>query len=194
MAAAAQHPPPHRAAGLGRVAPRAPAALAALAAAALLPAAAAAGIETQGLYAGAGWEVILSHDSDDGTLWCVAETANRRGQALHLMVLDDGRAGFAVVDPRWFLGEGPFDLVIEIDRDVLRFEGLAAGSAITVLPRRPEAGRRLLSALAAAGTVALRDGLGGWIAGFALPGIGPAAAALVDCAAAIALPGAAPGR
>lgn len=154
--------------------------------------AAVAGIETQTLYSAPGWRVLLSHDSDGGRLWCLAETSNRRAQALHLVVLDDGRAGISVVDPRWSFDEGRFDLLVEIDRDSFRLVGLTSGSAITALPARPEAGRNLVAALAAAKTLALRDGLGGWIAGFGLAGIGPAAAALADCGAAIALPGALP--
>ncbi|MCL4187314.1 MAG: hypothetical protein KJZ85_06865 [Rhodobacteraceae bacterium] len=155
---------------------------------------AAAGVETRSLYAAPGWAVVLGHDTDDGTLWCAAETANRRDQALHLMMLGDGRAGIAVVDSRWALEEGPVAVLVEVDRAAFPVQGFAAGTVITVLPSDPAEGRRLVAALAVAATAALRDSRGGWVAGFSLPGIGPAAAALADCAAAIAPPGAPPPR
>ncbi len=68
---------------------------------------AAAGVETRSLYAAPGWAVVLGHDTDDGTLWCAAETANRRDQALHLMMLGDGRAVFAASPV-----SGTYDLAI----------------------------------------------------------------------------------
>jgi len=186
MAAARATPPPATARPGPGPAGRVGAAL--LAAALASPA--AAGVETRSLYAAPGWAVVLGHDTDDGTLWCAAETANRRDQALQLMMLGDGRAGIAVVDPRWALAEATVALRLELDGGAFPVQGFAAGSVITVLPADPAEGRRLVAALAVAGTAALRDRRGGWIAGFSLPGIGPAAAALADCAAAIAPPAA----
>ncbi|MCC6305354.1 MAG: hypothetical protein IT545_09175, partial [Rhodobacteraceae bacterium] len=162
-----------------------------LAAAAL---SARAGVETQILLRAPGWTVELRHDTGEGRLACAVLVANRRGQGLEILALDDGGEGLAVRDPGGQLAAGTLALRLEIGGRIVAAAGAGEGATITVLPAVAADGRALVAALAAAGAVVLRDGGGGWLAGFALPAAGAAAEGLAACARAIALPGAAAGR
>ncbi len=145
--------------------------------------------ETETLFREKKWQVDLTHDAADGTLWCSAETRNRVGQTFSLTAYEGGGLVLFVFDPGWSIARRPVDFLVDVDYSRWTMAGTGNGISVSIGLDEPKKNIAFLSELQAAHAVAVMNAEGRRLATFSLAGSGAGIEALMACWSSILAPG-----
>lgn len=127
------------------------------------------------------WQVVLSHDTSDGSLWCSAETLNTNNQNFALAAFDHGGFGLLISDPRWDLRERPVRFYVDIDRTRWTIDGTAGRAYVSLAFNDLETASEFTMDLMRGDSVSLYNDSDNRLGIFSLNGSYAAISELVDC-------------
>lgn len=138
-------------------------------------------IETKSIFKKGAWSVSISHDSNDGTIWCTAQTYNRKRQIFTVAAHDNGSLGAMVIDNKWNIPERTVKFLIDIDYSRWTVEGTGVGNMVLVTLNDSDKSIKFLTELAEGSAVALLNSDERNIATFSLNGSYAGLLKLLDC-------------
>ncbi len=150
--------------------------------------------ETTRLFNRGAWYVELTHDTEDGQLWCSGETRNNSAQTFSVTTYDDGAVVLFVFDNSWNLAPRAVNFIVYIDRQRWTISGDADGVAISVALDGKDKADEFLVDLARGNSVAVANADDRRIASFSLSGSSAALSTLMDCWSSILVGGPGPGK
>lgn len=103
--------------------------------------------ESQVVFRKGQWLVELTHDSEDGSLWCSASTENRLDQSFDITAFDDGQLTLFVFDHSWDLRPREIRFLVDIDRSRWTMDGFGDGISVSLTMNEADAAERFLRQL-----------------------------------------------
>jgi hypothetical protein len=152
-----------------------------VAAAVLATGALAEKYESTQLFRRGAWYVELTHDTEDGELWCSAETGNSEAQAISVTAYEDGGVMLFVFDNRWQLSARDVRFFVDIDRSRWTIDGYADGIGISAPLSDSDRAGDFLYQLARGNAARVYNDAGQQLAGFSLSGSSAALGSLMEC-------------
>ena len=143
--------------------------------------------EVEKLFRKGAWVVELTHNSEEGSLWCTASTHNNFSQSLILTAYQTDELALFLFDPDWQLKPRPVAFLIDVDYSRWEVNGHADGPGVSV--RMSEAGTaaKFLTELQEGSAVAVYNDNLQKVATFSLSGSHAAITSLFECWKSISL-------
>jgi hypothetical protein len=149
--------------------------------ASVLPAQAQERYDTQTLFRKGQWLVELTHDTQDGQLWCNGQTNNAQGQTFAITAYDSDQLVLFIFDDRWNIGERPVRFLLDVDYSRWTMDGTGAGIGVSLTMTDAEKAIKFLSELMEGNAVAVMNTNERRLALFSLNGSFAAITKLFEC-------------
>lgn len=137
--------------------------------------------ESEVYFAKGRWQVEVTHDSQDGSLWCSALTENNNNQSFDITAFDDGQLTLFVFDGDWELRERPIRFLVDVDRSRWTMDGTGKNISVSVTMNDPDTAVRFLTQLQRGNTVRVYNENEVKLATFSLSGSRAGIDALFEC-------------
>lgn len=137
--------------------------------------------ETRQLLSKGHWQVSLTHNTQQGNLWCDASTVNNRNQRFGITAYDQGELALFIFDQGWSLRKRSVRFLIDIDYNRWTIDGIADGIGVSLVFVDVDKATRFLKQLMRGNAVAVYNDTERRIATFSLSGSSAAISTLMDC-------------
>jgi len=137
--------------------------------------------EAQTLLRQGRWIVELTHDTQDGNLWCNAQTNNDDGQVFSVVAYDSGSLALLIMDNDWSLENRSVRFIVDVDRSRWTIDGTADDIGVSVFLTDPDNAVKFMEDLAAGNNVTVYNDNLRRLAAFSLWGSRAALTELMTC-------------
>lgn len=141
--------------------------------------------QSKTLFKKGAWFVEITHDSQDGNLWCTATTTNRYSQSLVITAYDTNELVLFVFDDAWKLKPRPVTFLVDVDYSRWTMNGEAGGSNVSVRMADVDKTIKFLKEIKRGSAVAVYNESDHRLATFSLSGSSAAISELMECWVAI---------
>lgn len=127
------------------------------------------------------WDVNLTVDTEEDSLWCDASTRNPMRQTLTFAAYEDRSLAMVVIDRRWRLPKAGVEFTMGVDGATWTMRAEARGGAVFARLTESRSATGLLAAMAAGEVLEMKTPEGRTLALFSLKGMDSALTTLADC-------------
>jgi len=139
------------------------------------------GFESTVLFNKGAWTVELTHDTQDGGLWCVAQTGNDAGQLFSLTAYDNDTMMLYIFDQSWNIAPRSVRFLVDIDYSRWTIDGHGQGISVSLVFNQPEQNVRFIEELMGGNAIAVMNANERRLATFSLNGSYAAISQLFTC-------------